>query len=91
MQYPILPPITRIESVRAATVAMRSSGQMMVVMIDAGTTMPPIPRPAIIRRIHKVERLSRVATASEPHPFQRLAGNRNYLKKVESYYLQSSG
>jgi len=36
--------------VRAATVAMRSSGQMMVVMIEAGTTMPPMPRPARIRR-----------------------------------------
>jgi DNA gyrase inhibitor GyrI len=63
--------MTRIESVRAATVAMRSctgkqqsvdewlevfmkwdrltSGQMMVVMIEAGTTMPPIPRPAMVR------------------------------------------
>ena len=30
----------------------RTSGQMMVVMIEAGTTMPPIPRPARTRRPH---------------------------------------
>jgi hypothetical protein len=29
-----------MERVRAVTVAIRSSGQMMVVMIEAGTTMP---------------------------------------------------
>ena len=28
----------------------RTSGQMMVVMMEAGTTMPPIPRPARTRR-----------------------------------------
>ena len=29
-----------------------TSGQTMVVMIEAGTTMPPIPRPARTRRPH---------------------------------------
>lgn len=43
------PPMTRTASVRAVTVAMRSSGQMIVVMIEAGTTMPPMPRPATTR------------------------------------------
>lgn len=60
----MLPPMTLIASVKAATVAIRSyfrsarlqinvgqhqlptSGQIIVVMIDAGTTIPPIPRPA---------------------------------------------
>jgi hypothetical protein len=31
--YPMLPPMTRMERVNAETVAIRSSGQMMVVMI----------------------------------------------------------
>jgi hypothetical protein len=51
---PIEPPMTRIASVRAVTVAMRSSGQMIVVMIEAGTTMPPIPSPARTRSPHRV-------------------------------------
>lgn len=29
---------------------MLTSGQIMVVMIEAGTTIPPIPRPAKTRR-----------------------------------------
>ena len=41
--------MTRIESVRAAMVAIRSSGQMIVVIMDAGTTIPPMPSPARMR------------------------------------------
>ena len=46
--------MTRIASVNAETVAIRSSGQMIVVMTDAGTTIPPIPKPLNIRRPHRV-------------------------------------
>jgi len=60
--------MTRMASVRAVTVAMRSSGQIIVVMIEAGTTMPPIPRPARIRRPQSVCRLKRLAQASAPQP-----------------------
>jgi hypothetical protein len=35
--------------VKAETVAIRSSGQTMVEIIDAGTRIPPIPSPAIIK------------------------------------------
>lgn len=36
----------------------RTSGQMMVVMIEAGTTMPPMPSPARMRRPHARWRVS---------------------------------
>jgi hypothetical protein len=58
--------MTLMERVRAAMVAMRSSGQMMVVMIDAGTTIPPIPNPPMMRMIHRTFRLLTVATARAP-------------------------
>lgn len=48
--------------------AMRSSGQMMVVMMEAGTTIPPIPRPATTRIPYTALRLSRRAAARAPHP-----------------------
>lgn len=54
--------------VSAAMVAMRSSGQMIVVMILAGTTIPPIPRPARTRIPHRVDMLSGLATDMAPHP-----------------------
>lgn len=60
--------MTRMASVRAATVAMRSSGQIMVVMMEAGTTMPPMPRPARTRRPQRVWRLSTRAQARAPMP-----------------------
>src|SRR5437763_15620084 len=62
-----------MDSVRAATVAIRSSGQMMVVMIEAGTTMPPMPRPARTRRPQSVWRLSTRATAREPQPMMEVS------------------
>ena len=37
-------------------------------MMDAGTTIPPIPRPATISRPQSWCRLSRVAIAREPQP-----------------------
>ena len=40
----------------------------MVVMMDAGTTIPPMPRPAKTRSPHKTWRLSARATAIEPTP-----------------------
>lgn len=52
----------------AAMVAIKSSGQIMVVMIEAGTTIPPIPSPAMTRRTHSVDKLCLVAHASAPHP-----------------------
>ena len=45
-----------------------TSGQMIIVMIDAGTTIPPIPRPAIMSGAHAALRLSTWATAMAPHP-----------------------
>lgn len=45
-----------------------TSGQMMVVIILAGTTMPPIPRLPMIKMIHRLLRLSVRATAMAPHP-----------------------
>lgn len=60
--------MTRMASVRAATVAMRSSGQMMVVIMEAGTTMPPMPRPARTSRPQSVWRLSTGAQARAPMP-----------------------
>lgn len=67
-KVPIEPPITRIARVSAVTVAMRSSGQMIVVMMDAGTTIPPIPSPARTRMPHSWWRLKRSAHARAPHP-----------------------
>lgn len=64
----MLPPMTRIERVRAETVAIKSSGHIIVVIIEAGTTIPPIPNPAIMRRAHSVDRLCLLAHASAPHP-----------------------
>jgi hypothetical protein len=64
----MLPPMTRMERVSADTVAIRSSGQMMVVMMEAGTTMPPMPRPAMIKMIQSTARLSGRATAMAPVP-----------------------
>jgi hypothetical protein len=43
------PPMTRMLRVNADTVAIRSSGQTIVVMMEAGTRIPPIPRPARIK------------------------------------------
>lgn len=94
--------MTRIDSVRAAAVAIKSSGQMMalrtvsdcsvkpyhhtelrgflpipaspfwclhlLVMIDAGTTIPPIPRPASTRIPQSWPRLSTRAIAIAPQP-----------------------
>lgn len=62
------PPITRIASVRAAAVAIRSSGQIMVVMIEAGMTIPPIPRPPRIRRPQARYNVSALREAREPMP-----------------------
>ena len=39
-----------------------------MVMMEAGTTMPPMPRPAMTRRPQSVERLSAVAQARAPVP-----------------------
>jgi len=52
--------------VREAIVAIRSGGQIMVVMIEAGTTMPPIPRPAMIKITYTAGRLSVRAAARAP-------------------------
>ncbi len=41
---------------------------MIVVMIEAGTTMPPIPRPAKTNKPQRVCRLSTSATANDPQP-----------------------
>lgn len=60
--------MTRMDSVRAAMVAIRSSGQMMVEIIEAGTTIPPIPSPARTRSPHILSRLSGVDMAREPVP-----------------------
>lgn len=60
--------MTRILSVRAATVAIRSSGQMIIVIIEAGTTIPPIPRPASTRIPQSWYMLSTRPTAIAPHP-----------------------
>ena len=60
--------MTRTARVSAATVAIRSSGQMMVVMIEAGTTMPPIPRPPRMRRPQARYRVSALREARAPQP-----------------------
>lgn len=39
-EYPMLPPITRIESVNAATVAMRSSGHTIMVCNGSVSHLP---------------------------------------------------
>lgn len=49
-----------------------TSGQMMVVMMDAGTTIPPIPRPAMVRMPQSLLRLSTLAQASAPQPVMYL-------------------
>lgn len=46
----MLPPTTLMARVKAEMVAIKSSGQTIVVMMDAGTRIPPIPKPAIQRR-----------------------------------------
>lgn len=80
----MLPPITRIASVSAATVAMRSSGHMIVVMILAGTSIPPMPSPATKRRPQRVLRLSTRAQARDPHPavWKELAFKPYVLRRV---------
>ena len=60
--------MTRIARVRAATVAIRSSGHMIVVIMEAGTTMPPIPRPATTRIPYTALMLSMRAAARAPQP-----------------------
>lgn len=65
--------MTRMANVRAAIVAIRSSGQMIVVMIEAGTTMPPMPKPAMIKMIHRLDRLSTLATAMAPVPAEKVS------------------
>lgn len=45
-----------------------TSGQMIVVIIDAGTTIPPIPRPAKTRSPQTIWRLSVRAAARPPTP-----------------------
>lgn len=72
-----------MERVIAAIVAIKSSGQMMVVMMEAGKTMPPIPRPARMRMIHSVDRLSRVATERAPQPFWLLLKRRIHGDRME--------
>jgi hypothetical protein len=62
------PPITRMASVSAVTVAIKSSGQIIVVIIEAGTTMPPIPSPATTRIPQSLYRLKRSAQARAPQP-----------------------
>lgn len=57
--------------VKAVTVAMRSSGQITVVIIEAGTTIPPIPRPARTRMPQSWWRLKRSAQARAPHPGEK--------------------
>ena len=84
------PPMTRIARVSAAIVAMRSSGQMMVVMIDAGTTIPPMPKPAMMRIIQRTARLSTRATANAPVPVRRLASDGISRIGLKLSYLQSS-
>lgn len=69
---------------------MRSSGQIIVDMMDAGTTIPPIPTPAMMRRIQRVDRFVRVATAREPQPFPKSVRRYERSEKVELCYLQSS-
>lgn len=46
----------------------RTSGQMMVVIMEAGTTMPPIPRPARTRRPQTRESVSALKLAREAVP-----------------------
>lgn len=46
-----------------------TSGQIIMVMIEAGTTIPPIPNPAIMSGAHVSSRLSTRAIARAPHPF----------------------
>lgn len=49
-----------------------TSGQMIVVIIDAGTTIPPIPRPAKTSSPQTTLMLSGRATARPPIPIRRL-------------------
>ena len=53
---------------RGNVVVILTSGQMIVVMIDAGTTIPPIPRPATTRIPHNLSKLSTSATDMAPQP-----------------------
>lgn len=49
-----------------------TSGQIIVVIIDAGTTIPPIPRPAKTSSPQTTWMLSVRATARPPIPIHRL-------------------
>lgn len=49
-----------------------TSGQIIVVIIDAGTTIPPIPRPAKTRSPQTTWRLSVRETARPPIPIPQL-------------------
>ena len=62
--------LERIVSMRSwnKIVATYSSGQIMVDMIEAGTTIPPIPRPEMMSRTYESHKLSRLRAAKPPPP-----------------------
>ena len=64
--YPIEPPITRIDKERATVVAMNSSEQTVIAMVDGGTRTPPTPKPAIVPRATAVLGFVGLTIASEP-------------------------
>jgi hypothetical protein len=58
----------QIIRVRAVIVAIRLLGQIIVIIIEAGTTMPLIPRPATTKILYTVLILSSCAAAKALQP-----------------------
>lgn len=66
MEYPIEPPITRMDRERATVVAMKASGVTVMAMVAAGINTPPMPKPAIAPKAMVFAGVSGLIEASEP-------------------------
>lgn len=66
MEYPIEPPITRIERERATVVAMKASGVTVMAIVAAGINTPPMPKPATAPKATALPGVSGSIEASAP-------------------------
>jgi hypothetical protein len=75
------PPITRIDKESATVVAINSSEQTVIAIVEAGTITPPTPKPAIVPRATAVFGFVGPTTAREP---LKAAGEQSVLSSNKS-------